>query len=41
MRIEFNPHKNELHEQSVYIHQVIIPVYIPSHDGYFKDSFDF
>jgi glycosyl transferase family 2 len=39
MRIGNNPHKDQLQEKSEYIHQVIIPVFIPNHDGYFKDSF--
>lgn len=39
MRIGFNPHKDKILETSEYIHQVIIPVYIPNGDGYFKDSF--
>ena len=39
MRIGFNPHKDQPQEPSAYLHQVIIPVYIPNQDGYFKDSF--
>lgn len=39
MRIGFNPHKDRLHEPSTYLHQIVIPVYIPNQDGYFKDSF--
>ena len=39
MRIGFNPHKDRPQEPSAYLHQVIIPVYIPNKDGYFKDSF--
>jgi len=39
MRIGYNPHKDQLQGQSEYSHQVIIPVFIPDHDGYFKDSF--
>jgi len=39
MRIGNNPHKkNSLHESN-YTHQVIIPVFIPHHEDYFKDSF--
>ncbi|MBZ4041948.1 glycosyltransferase family A protein [Flavobacterium hibisci] len=39
MRIGYNPNKNKIQDESVFLHQVIIPVYIPSHSGYFKDSF--
>jgi len=39
MRVGFNPHKDKVHESSVFLHQVIIPVYIPNQEGYFKDSF--
>ena len=39
MRIGFNPNKDKKIETSEYFHQVIIPVYIPNEDGYFKDSF--
>lgn len=39
MRIGLNPHKDKLQEESEYIHQIIIPVYIPNQEGYFKDSF--
>ena len=39
MRIGFNPHKDQPQEQSNYLHQVVIPVYIPSQEEYFKDSF--
>ena len=39
MRIGFNPHKDKIQEASDYWHQVIIPVYIPNQQGYFKDSF--
>lgn len=38
MRIGFNPHKDIKHEASEYFHQVIIPVYIPHQNDYFKDS---
>lgn len=40
MRIGYNPHKDKPQDTSEYIHQVIIPVYIPNFDGYFKDSFE-
>lgn len=40
MRIGYNPHKDKEDSKSdSYSHQVIIPVYIPDHQGYFKDSF--
>ncbi len=39
MRKGFNPHKDMPNEGSSYTHQVIIPVYIPNLEGYFKDSF--
>ena len=39
MRIGYNPQKDKVQEESRYLHQVIIPVYIPSQEGYFKDSF--
>lgn len=39
MRIGKNPHKDQPLEESEYFHQIIIPVFIPHFDGYFKDSF--
>lgn len=39
MRVGFNPHKDEPLEKTRYLHQVIIPVFIPNFEGYFKDSF--
>lgn len=39
MRIGFNPYKDKKNDDSHYVHQVIIPVYIPNQEGYFKDSF--
>ena len=39
MRIGFNPLKDKPLEESGYLHQIIIPVFIPNHQGYFKDSF--
>jgi hypothetical protein len=39
MRIGFNPNKDKLQSILEYTHQVIIPVYIPNEEGYFKDSF--
>lgn len=40
MRVGFNPHKDKIQSASDYFHQVIIPVYIPNQEGYFKDSFE-
>ena len=39
MRIGFNPHKDQKETKSEYFHQVVVPVYIPNFEGYFKDSF--
>jgi hypothetical protein len=39
MRVGFNPHKDEPQQDSEFTHQIIIPVYIPNQEGYFKDSF--
>lgn len=39
MRIGLNPHKDKTLNASEYSHQVIIPVYNPNQEGYFKDSF--
>lgn len=39
MRIGFNPNKDKVQESNEFFHQVIVPVYIPNHEGYFKDSF--
>jgi hypothetical protein len=39
MRVGFNPRKDKEQEPNDFFHQVIIPVYIPSNKGYFKDSF--
>ncbi len=39
MRIGNNPHKDKVIPQSNYLHQVVIPVYIPNQESYFKDSF--
>jgi hypothetical protein len=38
MRVGYNPHKDKPQEDSGYLHQIIIPVYIPNQEGYFKDS---
>ena len=39
MRVGYNPHKDLSQDQSPFVHQVVVPVYIPNHEGYFKDSF--
>lgn len=40
MRLGFNPNRDKHISQSDYFHQVVIPVYIPNLEGYFKDSFN-
>jgi hypothetical protein len=40
MRIGSNPQKSKAFETSKYYHQIIIPVYIPNNDDFFKDSFN-
>ena len=39
MRKGLNPHKDKPQEQSEFVHQIIIPVYIPNQEEYFKDSY--
>jgi cellulose synthase/poly-beta-1,6-N-acetylglucosamine synthase-like glycosyltransferase len=39
MRVGFNPLKDQPITHNNYNHQVIVPVYIPNQEGYFKDSF--
>ena len=39
MRVGFNPNKDKELSKSDYTHQVIVPVYIPHQNDYFKDSF--
>ncbi|GAA3779673.1 glycosyltransferase [Flavobacterium ginsengiterrae] len=39
MRVGFNPQKDQKQINSEYFHQIIIPVYIPNQEGYFKDAF--
>ena len=39
MRQGFNPYKDQILEQSNYVFHVVIPVFIPNQDGYFKESF--
>ena len=38
MRIGSNPNKDKTLAASTFLHQVVIPVYIPNQEGYFKDS---
>ena len=38
MRLGSNPNKQVEQEQSQYLHQVIVPVYIPNEEGYFVDA---
>jgi hypothetical protein len=40
MRVGFNPHKDQPQQESDCFHQVVVPVYIPNEEGYFKDSFE-
>jgi len=40
MRLGFNPNKNKEVLKFDYFHQVVIPVYIPNQEGYFKDSLE-
>lgn len=39
MRIGSNPRKNDKNKKVDYLHQLIIPVYIPNNEGYFSDGF--
>jgi hypothetical protein len=39
MRKGTNPNKEKTIKESDYFHQVVIPVYIPHFEGYYKDSF--
>ena len=39
MRVGFNPNKDKTLPKSDYTHQVIVPVYIPHQEDYFRDSF--
>ena len=40
MRIGFNPNSNKIININEASHRVIIPIYIPNNEGYFKDSFN-
>ena len=39
MRVGYNPNKDKELEKNNYNHQVIVPVHIPTQEGYFKGSF--
>lgn len=39
MRVGLNPNKNKVIEDSGYFHQIIIPVYIPHFNDYYRDNF--
>lgn len=39
MRVGLNPNKDKIIKNTDFFHQVIVPVYIPNEEGYFKDSF--
>ena len=39
MRKGSNPHKDQKLSRTKYLHQIIIPVYIPNEEDYFKESF--
>ncbi|SFS78528.1 glycosyltransferase family A protein [Lutibacter maritimus] len=39
MRIGNHPYKDKELDTTKYTHQIIVPVYIPNEDGYFKDAF--
>lgn len=39
MRVGFNPHKDQIQEKQDYLHQVVLPVFIPNQEDYFADSF--
>lgn len=39
MRVGINPNKFDNPKGKKYLHQVIIPVFIPNTEGYFRDSF--
>lgn len=39
MRVGYNPHKDQVHQEEFYIHQVIIPVFIPHDQDYYRDAF--
>ncbi len=40
MRLGFNPNKDKEISKTEYFHQVVMPVYIPNQEGYFRNSFE-
>lgn len=40
MRLGFNPNRNQENSSLMYYHQIIIPVFIPYQNDYFKESFE-
>ena len=40
MRVGDNPMKNQKLINELFVHRVIIPVYIPNANGYYKNSFE-
>ena len=40
MRIGLNPHKDQPITDAAFLHQVVMPVYIPNFEGYFEKSFE-
>lgn len=38
MRVGYNPHKDKEHKIEDYLHQIVIPVFIPNLEGYFSQS---
>ncbi len=39
MRLGYNPNKDKLQKANDFFHQIVIPVYIPNQEEYFKESF--
>lgn len=39
MRQGYNPHKDQEQEQTKFTHQIVLPVFIPNEEGYYKDAF--
>jgi len=39
MRVGFNPNRDQKQQSNDFFHHIVIPVYIPNYEGYFKDSF--
>jgi hypothetical protein len=40
MRSGYNPNKDKVQEKVEYIHQVILPVFIPNEEGYYLEAFN-